>query len=80
MSQFFSRARLESARRFIPARGSSPASLSALTASMAIAYSRCAETSSGLYTSNSGCPLLTGWPVALTKSRSTQPSNLGAIA
>ena len=47
---------------------------------MAIAYSRCADTSSGLYTSNSGWPLLTGWPVAFTNSCSTQPSNLGAMA
>ncbi len=61
----------------MPACASGPASLSDSRPCAAMAYSFCAETSSGLYTSASGWPRPTGWPVALTCSFSIQPSNFG---
>ena len=78
MSQLRRRERLASASWRMPDCISALASFMAATPFAATTYSRCAETNSGLYTSNSGWPLPTGWPVALTCRRSTQPSNFGA--
>ena len=71
MSQLRSRCRLASASCCMPACAWPPASFRLPTPCMAIAYSRWAETSSGLYTSNNACPLPTAWPVTLTCRRST---------
>ncbi len=61
--------------------GSSPASFERLAPPRWRSRIRAAPTPvPGCTRRTAAGPWLTGWPVALTKSRSTQPSNLGAIA